>query len=190
MRKHIPNVITLLRLVAAPFILWLYFRNQIEAAILTTLVASFTDFFDGWAARRLNQVSRTGAILDPVADKVLILTLFGMLYVHAVIPWWLFVISTVRNISQLLSIPVLLGWKKISFHVKPRLIPKWGSALSYVIILLGLMAMSSTLSEHRSSLAILIFATSVVLSVLEVQILVTYWPRFLAIYHGRHDTFE
>ena len=186
----IPNILTLLRMGSAPVILWCYSQGKIEVAIYVTIAASLTDFLDGWAARALNSVTRSGAILDPVADKVLILSLFAMLYVHGAIPAWLFAMSSTRNISQLLAIPVLLWWRRISFQVKPRLIPKWGSALSYVVIMLGLAFMTESGRVHQATLERLLLGVSVVLSVLEIQILVTYWPRFIAIYRGKHDTFE
>jgi len=188
--NHLPNFLTLFRIGAAPAILWLYSAKQIEGAIALTLVASLTDFLDGWTARALNRVTPLGAILDPVADKVLILSLFGMLYGHGAIPAWLFGISTLRNVSQLFAIPVLLWWKKIFFQVRPRLIPKWGSALSYVVITLGLGTMSENLIPIHTLLYKTLIGISFVLGILEVQILVTYWPRFIAIYRGRHDTFE
>lgn len=179
-----------MRMGCAPVILWLYANENIEGAIWITIIASLTDFLDGWAARAFNSVSRAGAILDPVADKVLILSLFGMLYAHGAIPAWLFGIATLRNVSQLLAIPVLLWWRSIAFQVKPRLIPKWGSALSYVVIILGLAAMTEGSAEYRPLLETILFGISAILSVIELQILVTYWPRFLAIYRGQHDTFE
>lgn len=190
MLSWVPNLLTLSRMGSAPVILWLYTNGNIEGAISVTIVASLTDFLDGWMARALNSVSRTGAILDPVADKVLILSLFGMLYMHGAIPVWLFGISTVRNVSQLLAIPVLLWWRRIAFQVKPRLIPKWGSALSYVVIMLGLATMTEGAVKYHAAGQHTLFWVSAILSVIEVQILVTYWPRFLAIYRGQHDTFE
>lgn len=174
----------------APLVVWLYVSGRIEWAIAVTIFASITDFLDGWAARALNRVTRAGAILDPVADKVLILCLFGMLYLHGAIPVWLFALSTLRNISQLLSIPVLLGWKRILFQVRPRLIPKWGSALSYVVIVLGLGLMSPDIEVFHPAIHKTLYLISAILSVLELHILVTYWPRFLQILRGTHDTFE
>lgn len=190
MIRWIPNFLSLLRMGSAPIILWCYNQGKIEVAIYVTIAASLTDFLDGWAARALGSVTRAGAILDPVADKALILSLFAMLYVHGVIPAWLFGLSSTRNISQLVAIPVLLWWRRISFQVKPRLIPKWGSALSYVVIMLGLALMTESGRDHHPTLESLLLGVSVILSVLEIQILVTYWPRFIAIYRGTHDTFE
>ena len=190
MLHHLPNFLTLFRFGSAPVILWLYSNHYIERAIILTLVASITDFLDGWSARALNRETPAGAILDPVADKVLILSLFGMLFIHGAIPVWLFAVSSTRNLSQLLAIPVLLWWKRKPFQVKPKLIPKWGSALSYVVILLGLLALSETINPQHHILSGILALVSGVLSVLELQILVTYWPRFFEIYRGKHDTFE
>ena len=79
-KKHllyVPNIITYIRILAAPFFMWIFFDSQNFGAhhrwiaLGLFLFASFTDFLDGFTARKLGQVSEIGKILDPVADKIL-----------------------------------------------------------------------------------------------------------------------
>ena len=90
---NIPNALTLLRLLLIPVFLVASFRGMFLAAFILFVTAAVTDIFDGLIARRLNQRSRLGAILDPAADKTMMV--FGYLYytlasnVGLRIPAWL-----------------------------------------------------------------------------------------------------
>ena len=70
--KHLPNFLSLLRLAAAPLTAWLILWGQESAAFLLFAAAGFTDWLDGYLARKLNQSTSFGAFLDPVADKLMV----------------------------------------------------------------------------------------------------------------------
>ena len=75
----IPNLITMSRLVAIPIIIGLYFSDIYILRLLSFIIflyASFSDFIDGYLARKLNQTSLLGKILDPIADKLLVILMF------------------------------------------------------------------------------------------------------------------
>ena len=75
----IPNVLSLLRLLLIPVFLVLVVRGDYGYAVLTLAVSSITDFADGFIARRFDQVTRVGQLLDPIADRLFILsTLLGI----------------------------------------------------------------------------------------------------------------
>jgi len=90
---NIPNTLTLLRLLLIPVFLFASFRGMFLAAFIFFVTAAVTDVFDGMIARRFNQKSRLGAILDPAADKMMMIC--GYLYytlasnVRLLIPEWL-----------------------------------------------------------------------------------------------------
>jgi cardiolipin synthase len=86
----IPNLLSVLRLLGVPLFLWLMLGPHADAwAILVLGLSGVTDWADGWLARKLNQLSDFGAMLDPLADRLYILaTLVGLVLRH-VIPWWL-----------------------------------------------------------------------------------------------------
>lgn len=84
----LPNAITVLRLLGVPLFLYLLLVSEQDLAALVVLVAGgSTDWLDGWAARRLGQVSRLGTLLDPVADRLYILATLGGLTVREIVPW-------------------------------------------------------------------------------------------------------
>jgi cardiolipin synthase len=183
---NLPNALTLTRVAIVPFVVLFARNGQPNAAGILATLAALTDFFDGRLARGLNRTSALGSILDPVSDKIMVISLFGLLALTGVLPTWIFVLSTVRNVSQLLSIPILIFWKRIAFKVRPAFIPKFASAFSFAILIVGLFAGSSDHGQIRGVL----FLASLLLALLEIHILVTYWPRFFQILTGRHDTFE
>lgn len=120
-----PNVITAVRLALLPLFAWLLFdtnHRAIAAWLLATLGA--TDWIDGFVARRWHQVSNVGKILDPVADRILVIT--GLLCVAAAagVPWWFALTTLARELIVSILTLVLasmgaaridvLWWGKVS----------------------------------------------------------------------------
>ena len=71
---NIPNLLTILRLLLIPVFYSLYQKDMYGSALLVFLIASFSDFLDGYLARKWNQITNFGKLADPVADKVMVLT--------------------------------------------------------------------------------------------------------------------
>jgi cardiolipin synthase len=111
-----PNLVTVVRLAFIPLFVWLLFdtnHRAIAAWLLATLGA--TDWIDGFLARRLHQVSNLGKILDPVADRILVIT--GLLCVAAAagVPWWFALVTLAREliVSILTLVLAALGAARI-----------------------------------------------------------------------------
>jgi cardiolipin synthase len=85
----IPNVLTVLRLVAAPWIAWAILDGAYWTAVAVLALAGATDALDGYLARRLRATSRAGAYLDPISDKILISVVYVCLAWAGDVPWWL-----------------------------------------------------------------------------------------------------
>lgn len=95
--SSVPNMLALLRIVLAPVVIWLTIRSGGDGALLlaagTFFFAAFTDFLDGWIARKWNLVSEIGVFLDGTADKLLVLgALLGLLVIDRVSIWAVFLI--------------------------------------------------------------------------------------------------
>ena len=87
----IPNVLSLIRLALVPVFAVVFFRPEPAAhtwAALIYLAAFLTDIADGWIARRFNQITRLGRVLDPLADKLMTFTVIVSIAVEHVIPLW------------------------------------------------------------------------------------------------------
>lgn len=112
----IPNLITGARLLLLPVFLWLLFsqEDRASAAWLLAFIGS-TDFADGWFARRYNQVSDLGKVLDPVADRLLFFVGAGAILIDGSVPLWFAVVVLVREVLVSLATVALaaLGARRI-----------------------------------------------------------------------------
>jgi cardiolipin synthase len=97
----IPNVLSFIRLGLVPVFLVLIILGHDAWALITLIVSSATDFLDGLLARRLNQVTRLGQLLDPAADRLFIFAALIGLAIRGVIPWWLVAIIVGRDVVLL-----------------------------------------------------------------------------------------
>ena len=105
----IPNAITGVRALGIPLFLWAYLAAENTGLALTILViGAISDYFDGKVARRLNQESALGAMLDPTIDRLYIAATVIALVVKDVVPLWLLILLASRDIW----ITLLLGYKK------------------------------------------------------------------------------
>jgi cardiolipin synthase len=103
----VPNAITMARLACVPVFVWLLFgeHRQIAAAILLAALGA-TDWVDGFVARRWHQVSTMGKVLDPTADRILVVTAVISVIVTGAVPLWFGVVTVTREV--LVSVAVLL----------------------------------------------------------------------------------
>lgn len=115
----IPNVISIIRLAGVPLFLWLILVPEADGLALAVLALSgLSDYADGYLARRLNQTSQLGAILDPVADRLYILSTVVGLGIRDIIPWWVAIILPARDAFLWCLVPFLRtrGYSSLPVH--------------------------------------------------------------------------
>ena len=98
MLRYLPNALTLARLLLALPLALLILERDYPLALAVGLIAGLTDTLDGMVARRLQALTRFGALLDPVADKVLITVSFVCLASVGLLPWWLAALVICRDL--------------------------------------------------------------------------------------------
>jgi cardiolipin synthase len=115
----LPNAVSAIRLLGVPLFLWLVLGPEADVLALVVLMLSgFTDWLDGYLARKLNQTSRLGEILDPVADRLYILAVVIGLGVREIVPWWVVVILPARDAFLWCLVPFLRtrGYSALPVH--------------------------------------------------------------------------
>ena len=135
----VPNLITSLRIILTPIFIIYVLDEKYLLALIVFVLAGLSDAVDGFIARVFDQKSRLGAILDPIADKILLVSAFIVLSVKDVIPVWLTVIVISRDILILLAV-LILFLTKDNFAISPAFVSKITTCLQLVTVLNVLLA--------------------------------------------------
>lgn len=116
--RMLPNLLSVLRLLLVPVFLWLLLNEKHLLAILVLALASLTDYLDGVFARKFNQVTRLGQLLDPAADRLYIFSTLIALSVTNHIPVWLAVLVVGRDLMLAVVYPILAthGYGPLPVH--------------------------------------------------------------------------
>ena len=133
------NGVTAIRLVLVPFIAAAMLNQRFDDAFWLTLLAGASDAVDGFIARYFGHKSIVGAYLDPAADKILIITLFGLLTYADQLPLWLMVLVLARDASIVVGVAVFTRMRKSIVHIKPLFISKV-TTFSQIVLLLATLA--------------------------------------------------
>lgn len=134
----IPNILSFIRLLGIPVFCWLILVGEDVAAVVLLTLFAFTDWVDGQLARRLNQRSRLGTRLDPIADRLYILSAVVVLLVRGIVPWWFVAVLLARDVMLACLIPFLRRHGMLALPV--NMVGKAGTMLllsALPIILLG-----------------------------------------------------
>jgi len=95
----VPNVLSAVRLLTIPLFMWLALGPQADGlAALVLALGGITDYLDGMLARRWNQISRLGQLLDPIADRLATLAVMVVFLVRGVVPWWFVALLVGRDL--------------------------------------------------------------------------------------------
>lgn len=181
----IPNLITIMRLLLVPAVVLAMLQAYWGWAFAGFLVAGISDGVDGFIARRWNQASRLGAYLDPIADKLLLVSVFVVMGFARELPLWLVV--TVVSRDALIVCAVLLS--SVMAHpveVKPLYISKLNTVVQIVLaaLVLGELAFSIHLDPLRPALILL----SGVLTVASAAAYLVAWLRHMSGYGEGSET--
>lgn len=141
---NLANALTALRVLLAPVLVCLLAAGLYQYALWTFLAAGLSDALDGYVARRLNQFTRLGAILDPIADKLIIASSVITLAMLDLLPLWLVLVVVARD---LVIVAGALGYRLLFGHLEmtPLLASKVNTAVQVGLILLVLLQAASWL---------------------------------------------
>jgi cardiolipin synthase len=146
MISQVPNLLTLLRIAACPVLVLVLDAGNYEVALLLFLVAGITDGLDGYIAKRFNCASTLGAILDPIADKLLITSAYVMLALLGDIPFYLLVVVIFRDLVIIIGYFVLLMVIKGEVPIHPIYSSKVNTFLQIALVVFVLVEKSGWLT--------------------------------------------
>jgi len=143
--SHLPNIITLARIALVPVLILLLKDQDYAAGLIVFVIAGASDALDGYLAKRLNVQSRLGAILDPVADKLLLVSAYVMLTLLGHIPFWLVLVVVFRDLL------IVGGYMLYTSHAGP--VKMRPSILSKLNTLMQIALVTVILAQQAAGLA-------------------------------------
>ncbi len=133
----VPNAITLARLCIVPAVVWLVLRERFAVAFWVFAAAGLSDAVDGWLARRRGP-SALGTLLDPVADKALLVSLYVALAASHVLPDWLAILVVFRDLVIVGGV-LALSFLGQTVTIRPLLISKLNTTLQILLVMAALL---------------------------------------------------
>jgi len=161
MSMNLANWLTLLRLCIVPLVIAAISQHQFGLALAGFVIAGLTDALDGYVARAYNQTTELGALLDPLADKSLLMSIYVTLGILGIIPSWLAIIVVARDLMIMGA--VILSWLLANpMEIRPILISK-ANTLAQILFAaykLGTLAFGAELPAVDMALIVLVSLTT------------------------------
>jgi len=130
---NIPNLISLGRLMAVPFAVYLILHQAYGAAFWLFVAAGVSDAIDGYIAKRFNQSSALGGYLDPLADKALLVAVYVALGNNSVLPLWLVILVVFRDVVIVGGV-LLLHITRGAVTMKPLMVSKVNTTVQIALV--------------------------------------------------------
>ena len=173
----IPNVITLGRILLVPIVVWAIASNQMEIAFALFVIAGVSDGVDGFLAKRFNMTSELGAMLDPLADKALLVSIYIALGIWSAIPRWIVILVVSRDIMIVSA--VIVSWlfgKPIP--MKPLMVSKINTVAQ--VALAALVLASLAFGFHPGPYDVILMGLVTAFSLLSVSLYLVEWGRHMS----------
>jgi len=145
----IPNILTIVRILLTPVFVMAYTSENFNLAWILFAIAGLTDALDGFLARIWNQRTELGAMLDPLADKALLVTSFICLALKGWLPVWLTVLVVSRDTIIIGGLAVLNFWGvDVRSRIKPIWISKFTTAAQIFLVIFVMLQRTFELDYH------------------------------------------
>lgn len=180
--RLLPNAITLLRAVLIPAIAIALYLRDYDAALLLFVLCALGDFIDGWLARALDVRTRFGAIADPLADKLTMLTVTLLLAWQQWLPWWFALLVVSRDV---VIVGGALAYHLHVGHVEmaPTRLSKLNTALEFAF-LAGVLSLAAQITGDGPWWRVLLWTTTLTIVASGTQYVVQWSRKALQARHG------
>lgn len=157
MLKHIPNILTVIRLLLIPLIVFYIFTGNYILAFVFFTISGITDIADGFIARKFNLISNFGKLMDPLADKLTQIATLASLVFTDIIPVWILLVVFLKEFIMICGASFLYGKDVVVYS---KWYGKLATVLLYIAIVISLLLKQFELAGvwEDIDLAIFIFA--------------------------------
>lgn len=131
--KHIPNILTIIRFLLIPFILYFLATDNFVIAILFLAISGITDVLDGTIARKYNYITDFGKLMDPLADKATQVATLVSLFLKNIIPFWILIVVVIKEFAMVAGASFLYGKELVVYS-------RWYGKLSTVLFYIAIFS--------------------------------------------------
>jgi cardiolipin synthase len=173
----IPNIITLGRILLVPVIIWAITAGEMKAAFVVFVIAGVSDAVDGFLAKRFNMSSELGALLDPLADKALLVSIYVALGIGNAAPRWLVIMVVSRDVMIVSA--VIISWLfERPMPMKPLMVSKLNTVaqVAFAALVLASLAFGFVARPYDTILLGLV----TVFSLASVSMYLVEWVRHMS----------
>ena len=176
----IPNIITLGRIILVPVIVWAIVSSQMEIAFAIFVIAGVSDAVDGFLAKRFNMTSELGALLDPLADKALLVSIYVALGIWGAVPRWIVILVVSRDIMIVSAVIVSWLFDK-PVEMKPLMVSKLNTVAQVGFAALVLASLGFGFQPHPYDLMGLV----TIFTLGSVSLYLVEWVRHMSTIEAR-----
>ncbi|MBX9711234.1 MAG: CDP-alcohol phosphatidyltransferase family protein [Xanthobacteraceae bacterium] len=174
---NLPNTITLGRILLVPLIVWAIASSQMTVAFVIFLIAGLSDAIDGFLAKRFDMTTELGALLDPIADKALLVSIYVALGMADAIPRWLVILVVSRDLMIVGA--MIVSWLlENPMPVKPLMVSKWNTVaqVAYAALVLAALGFGFRAQPYDA----ILMGCVTVLTLSSIALYLMEWVRHLA----------
>jgi cardiolipin synthase (CMP-forming) len=173
---NIPNTITLGRILLVPIIVWAIASNQMAVAFFIFIMAGVSDAIDGFLAKRFHMTTDIGALLDPIADKALLVSIYVSLGIWDAIPRWLVILVVSRDFMIVGA--VIVSWLLDNpMPMKPLMVSKLNTVVQ--VLFAALVLASLGFGFNAAPYDLFLMGCVAVLTLLSVSFYLVEWARHM-----------
>ena len=162
MLKNIPNILTILRFIFIPIILYFIFTGNYILGIVFFTISGVTDVLDGFIARKFNLISNFGKLMDPLADKLTQICILASLVKVDIIPFWILVIVILKEFIMVIGASFLYGKDVVVYS---KWYGKLATILFYLAIVISLITKQLNLTGFWNNFDLVIYCIALVCTV-------------------------
>lgn len=131
--KHVPNILTIVRFILIPFIVYFAMKEQYIITLIILVTSGITDILDGIIARKYHFITDFGKLMDPLADKATQIAALVVLVLQNIIPFWILVVVIIKEFIMVAGASFLYGKETVVFS-------KWYGKLSTVLFYIAIFS--------------------------------------------------
>jgi cardiolipin synthase (CMP-forming) len=178
----IPNIITLGRIILVPVIIWAIASNQMEIAFAIFVIAGVSDAVDGFLAKRFNMASELGALLDPLADKALLVSIYVALGIWGAVPRWIVILVVSRDFMIVAAVIVSWLFDK-PVEMRPLMVSKLNTAAQVALAAVVLASLAFGFKPMPYEAVLMGLVT--VFTLVSVSLYLVEWIRHMSTIEAR-----